>query len=65
MDGVDDRGVVDARQEDRRDAEVAMAQLALDDNQGHALAREPNGMGVPELVRREAPPDSRLDRGPA
>ena len=60
MDGLDDLGVVDALQVDRRDAEVAVAELALDDDQRHALARELNSMGVPELVRREAPPDAGL-----
>jgi hypothetical protein len=36
MDGVDDLGVVDALQVDRRDAEVGVAELALDDDQRHA-----------------------------
>jgi hypothetical protein len=43
MDGLDDLGVVDALQVDRRDAEVAVAELTLDDDQGHALAREFDG----------------------
>jgi hypothetical protein len=42
-----------------------MAELALDDDQRHALAYELDGVGVPELVGREAPPDARLDGGPA
>jgi hypothetical protein len=37
---------------DRRDAEVAVAQLALDNVQRHAFARELDGVRVPELVRR-------------
>jgi len=35
--------------------EVALAELALDDDQGHALARHFDGVGMAELVRREAP----------
>ena len=35
-----------------------MAELALDDDERHALARELDGMGVPELVGRKAPPDA-------
>ena len=54
-------GVVDALQVDRRDAEVAVAELALDDDQRHALARELDGVGMPKLVRREAPADARSD----
>jgi hypothetical protein len=42
-----------------------LAELALDDDQRHALARELDGMRVPELVWPEAPPDPRVDGGPA
>jgi hypothetical protein len=49
----------------RRDAEVAVAKLALDDDQRHALARELDGMRVPQLVWREALPDTGFERGPA
>src|SRR5215218_11341818 len=38
VDGVDDLGVVDALEVDRGDAEVGVAELALDDDQRHALA---------------------------
>src|SRR3954452_14535896 len=64
MDGVDDLGVVDALQIDRGDAEVAVAELALDDDQRHAFAGHLDGMRVPQLVRREAPthPASRATR---
>jgi hypothetical protein len=55
VDGVDDLGVVDALQVDRGDAEVAVAQLALDDDQRDALARHLDGMGVTELVRSKPP----------
>jgi hypothetical protein len=65
VDGLDDLGVVDPLQVHGRDTEIAVAQLALDDDQGHAVARELDRVGVPELVRREAPTDSRVDGGPA
>jgi hypothetical protein len=65
VDGFDDLAVVDALQVDRRDAEVAVAELALDDDQRHAFASELDGMRVPELVRREAPTDACRDGGPA
>jgi hypothetical protein len=48
----DDLGVVDALQVYGCDAEVAVAELALDDYQRPALAREFDGMGVPERRRR-------------
>ena len=38
VDGADDLGVVDALEVDRGDAEVGVAELALDDVQGHAFA---------------------------
>jgi hypothetical protein len=41
-------GVVDALQIDRRDAEGAVAELALDDDQRHALAGHLHGVRVPE-----------------
>jgi hypothetical protein len=65
VDGFDDLAVVDALQVDRGDAEVAVAELALDDDQCHAFASELDGMRVPELVRREAPTDAGRDGGPA
>ncbi len=40
-----------------------MAELALYDDQRHALAREFDGVRMPELVRREAAPDSRASSG--
>src|SRR3954451_6916889 len=55
VDGVDDLGVVDAVQIDRVDAEVAVAELALDDDQRHAFAGHLDGMRVAQLVGREAP----------
>ena len=47
VDGVDDLGVVDALEIDRGDAEVGVAELALDDDQRHALAGHLDGVGVP------------------
>jgi hypothetical protein len=57
--GVDDLGVVDPLQLDRSDAEVAVPELALDDEQRDALVRHFYGVRVAELVRREATPDAR------
>ena len=58
MDGVDDLGVVDALEVDGGDAEVAVAELALNDDERHAFARQLNGVRVAELVRREATANS-------
>ncbi len=55
VDGVDDLGVVDALEVDRRDAEVAVTKLALDHDQRDAFACHLDGVGVSELVRSEAP----------
>jgi hypothetical protein len=64
MDGVDDLGVVDALQSDRGDAEIAMAELALDHINGTpSLASY--GVRVKELVGCEASPDARPSGGPA
>ena len=60
MDGVDDFGVVDALEVDRGDAEVGVSELALDDDQRDALAGHLDGVGVAELVRREASPHAGL-----
>ena len=54
MDGVDDFGVVDALQVDRGDAEVAVAELALDDDERDAFAGHLDGVGVAQLVWCEA-----------
>ena len=40
-----------------------MAKLPLNDDQRHAFASHLDGMGMPELMGREAPPDPRLDGG--
>jgi hypothetical protein len=52
MNGFNDLGVVDALQVDGGDAEVAVAELALDDDQRDTLARHLDGVGVAELVGR-------------
>jgi hypothetical protein len=39
-------------------------ELALDDVERHAFTGEFDGVGVAQLVRRKAPPDSRLGREP-
>jgi hypothetical protein len=46
----------------RGGAEAGMAELALDDVQRHALARELERVCVAQLVRREAACDARLGR---
>jgi hypothetical protein len=56
VDGVDDLGVVDALEVDRGDPEVGVPELALDDDQRHALAGHLDGVRVADLVRREAAP---------
>ncbi len=56
MDRVDDLGVVDALEVDRGDAEVAVAELTLDNDQRDAFASHLDGVGVSELVRGEASP---------
>jgi hypothetical protein len=58
VDGVDDLSAVDSLQVDRRDTEMGMPELALDDHQRYAFVRHLDSVGVPELVRREATPDA-------
>jgi hypothetical protein len=62
MDDLDDLGVVDALQVDGRDAEVAVAELALDDDKRHAFACELDGVGVTELVGARTAGGRRLGR---
>jgi hypothetical protein len=56
VDGVDDLGVVDALQVNGGDAEVGVAEPALDDDRRHALAGHLDGVRVARLVRRKASP---------
>jgi hypothetical protein len=53
VNGFDDLGVVDALEIDGSDAEVAVAELALDDHQRDSFVREFDGVRVPQLVRDE------------
>jgi hypothetical protein len=54
VDGGDDLGVVDSLQVDRRDAEVRVPQLTLDDGEWDALVGELDCVRVAQLVGREA-----------
>jgi hypothetical protein len=45
--------------------QVGVAELTLDHVERHTLAGELDGVGVAQLVRRKAAPDTRLDREPA
>ena len=56
VDGVDDLGVVDALEVDARDAEVGVAELALDHVQGDSFAGHLDGVRVAQLVGREPAP---------
>ena len=58
VDGFDDFAAIDALQVDRGDAEVGMAELALYDVERDAFAGHLDGVGVPQLVRREAAADT-------
>ena len=53
VDGGDDLLGVDALEVDARGAEVGVPELALDDVQRDALARELDSVGVAQLMRRE------------
>jgi hypothetical protein len=50
VDGVDDLGVVEALQVNRCDAEVAVPELALDDDERHTFASHLDGMGMAKLM---------------
>ena len=65
VDGVDDLASVDSLEVDRRDAEVRMSELSMDDPQRDPFVRHPGGVSMPQLLRRESPPDSRLRGEPA
>jgi hypothetical protein len=63
VDRFDDFGVVDALQIDRGDAEVAVSELALDDDQRHAFAGHLDRVCVAQLVRSEASANAGSRRG--
>jgi hypothetical protein len=65
VDGIDDLRVVDPLEIDRGHPEMGMPELALDDDQRHALVGHLDRVRVPELMGREPAPDSRCDGGPA
>jgi hypothetical protein len=64
MDDIDDLSTVDPLKVDRGDSEVGVAELALDHVQRDALSRHFNGMGVTQLMRREATTDTGSDGQP-
>jgi hypothetical protein len=63
--GLDDLGVIDALEVHGRDAEVAVAELALNNHERDAFVRELDSVGVAQLMRREATPDASRRRGVA
>jgi hypothetical protein len=63
MDGFDDFGVVDALEIDGRDAEVAVPELALDDDQRYAFAGHLDRVSMSKLVGREASANAGGRRG--
>jgi hypothetical protein len=65
MDGCDDLGVVDALEVDRGDPDVAVPELALDDDERHALVSHLDGVCVTELMGCEAPTNARRRGGAA
>ena len=63
MDGADDLAAIDALQIDAGDAQVGMAELALDDDERDAFVRHLDRVRMAELVRRESSPDAGFGRG--
>jgi hypothetical protein len=57
---VDDLGVVDALQMDGRDADVGVAELALNDDERDAFVCHLDGMSVSELERGDSASHSGL-----
>ena len=58
MHRLDDLAAVDALQIDAGDGKVAVAELALDDDQRHAFTGHLDRVGVAQLVRSESAPHS-------
>src|SRR6266511_3789648 len=65
MDGGDDLLGIDALQVDARRAEVGVAELALDDVERNAFARELERMSMAQLMGREPAPVARFGSEPA
>ncbi len=63
MDGADDLVAVDALEVDAGDAQVGMAELALDDDRRDAFVRHLDGVSVAELMRCEPSPDAGFGGG--
>jgi hypothetical protein len=64
VDGADNLARIDPLEANRRDPEVRMSELPLDE-QRDPLVRHLDRVGVPELARREPPPHPGLGRQPA
>ena len=58
MNGADDLAAVNALEVDAGDAQVRVPELALDDDERDSFVRHLDGVGVPELVRRESSADT-------
>jgi hypothetical protein len=58
VDGVDDLGCIDSLEIGAGDAEVSVPELALNDWERESLARHLDRVSVPQLMRREPPPDA-------
>ena len=64
MDRVDDLACVDSLEINRRDAEVGMPELPLDNRQRDPFVRHLDRVSMTQLVRRESPPHTGLRREP-
>jgi hypothetical protein len=62
-DSFDDSALSMPLQIDRGDPEVAVSELALDDDQRHALTGHLDRVGVAQLMRSEAPADASSSSG--
>jgi hypothetical protein len=58
VDGIDDLAAVDSLKLDAGDAEVGVAELALDDDEWDAFVGHLDRVSVAELVRRESSADT-------
>jgi len=55
VDRIDDLGAIDPAQINRRDPEIGMPQLPLDDHDRDPLARHLDRVSMPELMGSEPP----------